>query len=459
MFSTTKLTSKAVTAAYIPGVKGFAPGYPKIGPYRSADLTNIERKLPSPPKIKEVNLSSPIKLVRYNEELKALRYKYLEETFNLNKPSQKELKIENVDGLAGPRRLRKQILLQYPEEQMSIPKRNALAIHKLFEERIKVLQSERNLLLLRYKEIDENGNFLLSKKNEAKILDFLKVQIGTAPELLKHHLGLSYDLNELLYNDVLTPRWDHLTSKKTIQKENMLEEDSKKLENLLELFHSSASFVCPSNVEDVCSEFVKNVELKIDSTPNFQTQVPNKLMEELFDRVIEDGVVPDNVDNHVGGQDNPSIKFRSQKMKERAQNLFKEETLQTGKNLASISAFTPDTSNPSTFRQDNLEIPNVSSSASSVPLHRQRHPRAEKYAYNEEDVMNRRLAASSDIPSTKEDHNFTELKYADINLLKRERENELIDSYRGTVNGKFGVEQVLVMMSEIEKNDLLTIKK
>ena len=449
------LTSTKLTKVpYVPGVKGFAKNFPIIGPYRKESSKQNEKTLPPAPKINELKLKDPRHEVRYNEELKQLRYQYLKETFDDNQKDQKVKKSENVDGLVGPRRIRKQIVLKYPEDQMTVLKRNALMIDQLLEERLKILIIQRDSLILEHMKLDESGKPYLTDTRRSKIEVFLRAQIGTAPDVLKTHLDKFVDIESILMFGLRNPNWTSIQNN-ALPKDNDGRISNKlnnsRLKALLSLFHASESFVTPSNIDKITTKFAQDADFELPSELSKYELNPHKTLDELMEAIIENGVIPTKVDNHTGGVDSPAIGSRSIVMKRRALNLFQEESLQQAQNMGSQSAYNPDTANLTINAQQDLNDPNVSGSAPSIPLHRQKMPRREKYAFNETDVVERRLTENGDdsLPNysmSKEDAGFVELPQGDVELLKNQRTNELLDSYKGTINGKFGIQEVLNVM-------------
>eukprot|EP00835_Amoeboradix_gromovi_P000570 NODE_20_length_39102_cov_0.325513.p7 type:complete len:453 gc:universal NODE_20_length_39102_cov_0.325513:8636-7278(-) len=440
---------------YIPGVKGFAESFPQIGPYRK-QTGSVEKKLPEPPKISESRLKSVKPHIRYQEELKQIRYEYLKETFSDNQKTVKFKKTENVDGLVGPRRIRKQILLKYPEEQLSVVKRNALMIDILFRERLKLLVSQRDDLILQLMTQEDEKEPSISSESTTRIRNFLMAQIGTAPQVIKTHLDKDINLEDLLFDGLHNPDWKKILSKPQPVAQ-LAEVNPDRLRHLLTLFHTSESFIAESNLENVVQDFIKNASFEIPSTLGEHELNDHPSLTELMRNIIEDGVVPEKTDDHTGGVDSPSFNSRSEVMSNRALNLFEEESLQQHQNMAKPSAYTPDTADLSLDDGCDLSSLNVSSSAPSVPLHRQQRPRSESYAFNEQSVIDRRMAEIDDdrVPSysmSKEDKGFVVLPDGDLSKLKKQREQEIEDAYKGTINNKFGVEQVLALMNSEKEN-------
>ena len=441
---------------YVPGVKGFAPGYIRIGPFRTKQekKLNVFKPLEIIPKQEKLNSLNPV--TKYNEEMRLLRLQYSNESRSQLENQVETVAKDNVNGLAGPKRYRKQILLKYPEENMSALRRNALAIEILFAERLKVLKKQRDDLMLKYKQVDDNGKCFLSDENRIKIKSLLEAQIGTAPLFLNTHLQTEYNMEEQLFSDLDSPKWSKLNAmERKATKVTTPELNEKRLTGLLTLFHASADFITPSNMDDKVEIFVKglfdeNGKFKRKSAFEQVELGKEKNLAELMSEIIEHGVIPEKIDNRTGGVDNMALKYKSKSYNNQALNLFQDETLHQGHNLASISAHTPDTADIIDTKS-NLQEPNVSSSPSSAPLLRQREPRQEKYAPSEVEVDMRRLANTTDgsIPSytmTKEDMGFVALKDGDKESFEHSRESELIDAYRGTLNGKFGVKEVLEIM-------------
>ena len=450
------LTSKRFRSEYIPGVKGFAESFPQIGPYKKDAGIVAKKILPNPPKINPLRLNSPKSHIRYNEELKQLKYQYLKETFDANQKDQKIKKTENVDGLIGPRRLRKKILLKYPDEQMTVVKRNALAIDELFSERLALLIKQRDVLIYEFMTKNANGQPELTREHTLKIKKFLVAQIGTAPDVIKTHLNKTIDLDHLLFNGLISPNWDDIVGKQIPIIKPEPEMDKSRLEMLLKLFHASESFVTESNLSKVVDNFVSQVDLDLKSKIYSLEQNESKSLQELMRAIIENGIIPEHVDNQTGGVDSPSFKSRSTVVNDRALNLFQEESLQGNQNMARPTAYTPDTADLTINEEQDLLELNVSTSAPPVPLKRQRMPRGGKYALDEIEVANRRLTdiGEDGVPSyamSKEDSGFVQLPKGDAKLLKKEREMALLEAYKGTVNSKFGVDEVLKAMEKENK--------